>query len=53
MPNNDNENYANTELEDHDTNIEFKIQHLKELEEVQVLIDKLSFEDSLTANKFI
>ena len=53
MPNNDDENYANTKLENHNANIELEIQRLKELEEVQVLIDKLSFEDPLNADKFI
>jgi len=53
LPNNDDENYANTKLENHNANIELEIQRLKELEEVQVLIDKLSFEDPLNADKFI
>ncbi len=51
--NNNDEDYANAELEDHNTNIELEIQRLKELEEVQVLIDKLSFEDPLDADEFI
>ena len=42
LPNNNDEDY-----EDHDANIELKIQRLKELKEVQVLIDKFSFEDPL------
>src|SRR6266542_2522258 len=53
LPNNDDENYVNTELEDHNANIELEIQRLKELEEVQVLINKLSFEDPLDADKFV
>ena len=53
MSNNDDEDYANAELEDYNVNIEFKIQRLKELEEVQVLIDKLSFEDHLNADEFV
>src|SRR6266542_3909936 len=53
LPNNNNEDYANTELEDHNANIELEIQRLKELEEVQVLIDKFSFEDPLDADEFV
>ncbi len=53
MLNNDDKNYVNVELENYDTNIEHEIQYLKKLEEVQVLIDKLDFEDPLTADKFI
>src|SRR5215204_438500 len=48
LPNNNDEDY-----EDHDANIELEIQRLKELEEVQVLIDKFSFEDPLTADEFV
>ncbi len=53
LPNNDDEDYANAELEDHNANIELEIQRLKELEEVQVLIDKLGFEDPLDADEFV
>ena len=53
MLNNDDKNYVNVELENYDTNIEHEIQYLKKLEEVQVLIDKLDFEDLLTADEFI
>ncbi len=53
LPNNDDEDYANAELEDHNANIELEIQRLKELEEVQVLIDKLDFEDPLDADEFV
>ena len=53
LPNNDDEDYANAELEDHNANIELEIQRLKELEKVQVLIDKLSFEDPLDADEFV
>jgi len=48
LPNNNDEDY-----EDHDANIELEIQRLKELEEVQVLIDKFGFEDPLTADEFV
>jgi hypothetical protein len=52
LPNKDDEDY-----EDHNANaepdIELEIQRLKELEEVQVLIDKLGFEDPLTADEFV
>ena len=53
LPNNDDEDYANTELKNHNVNIELEIQCLKKLEEVQVLIDKLDFEDPLNANEFV
>ena len=53
LPNNDDENYANAELENHNANIKLEIQRLKELKEVQVLINKLSFEDPLDANEFV
>ena len=53
MPNNNNKNYANTELEDHNANIELEIQCLKKLEKIQVLIDKLGFEDPLNADEFV
>jgi len=53
LPNNDDEDYANAELEDHNANIELEIQRLKKLKKVQVLINKLDFKDSLTADKFV
>ena len=53
LPNNDDEDYANAKLEDHNANIELEIQCLKELKEVQVLINKFDFKDSLTADKFV
>jgi hypothetical protein len=54
LPNDDDdEDHANTELQDHNANIRLEIQRLKELEEVQVLIDKLGFEDPLTADEFV
>ncbi len=53
MLNNNNKDYVNAELKDYDTNIKLEIQCLKELEEVQILIDKLNFKDPLTANEFI
>ena len=43
---NDNDNYE-------DYNIELELKHFKELEKVQVLIDKLDFDDPLTADKFV
>jgi len=46
-------NYNDDYHKDHDTNIELKLEYLKELKEVQILIDKLDFEDSLTANEFV
>ena len=36
-----------------DYDIKLELKHLKELEEVQVLIDKLDFNDLLTANEFV
>ncbi len=46
-------NYDDDYHEDHNTNIELKLECLKKLEEVQVLINKLDFKDSLTTDKFI
>ncbi len=46
-------NYDDDYHEDYDVNIELELECLKELEEVQVLIDKLNFEDSLTVDEFI
>ena len=45
LPNDDND------YEDYDVELELK--HLKELEEVQVLIDKLDFDNPLTADEFL
>jgi hypothetical protein len=39
--------------EDHDVDIELELKRLKELEEVQVLIDKLDFTDPFSAEEFV
>ena len=46
-------NYNDDYREDHNANIKLELECLKELKEVQVLIDKLNFKDSLTADKFV
>ncbi len=46
-------NYDDNYCKDYDANIKLELEHLKELKEIQVLIDKLNFKDSLTANKFV
>ncbi len=46
-------NYDDDYCKDHNANIELELKYLKELEEVQILIDKLDFENSLTVDKFV
>ncbi len=46
-------NYDNDYHKDYNVNIELELECLKKLEEIQVLIDKFNFEDSLTANEFV
>ncbi len=46
-------NYDDDYCKDHNANIELELKYLKELEEVQILIDKLDFENSLTTNEFV
>ncbi len=46
-------NYDDNYHKDYNVNIKLELEYLKELEEVQVLIDKLNFENSLTANEFV
>src|SRR5687767_6999273 len=48
LPNNNDENHKNR-----NANIELKLKRLKKLKEVQVLIDKLGFEDPLNADEFV
>ncbi len=46
-------NYNDDYHKDRDVNIKLELECLKKLKKVQVLIDKLNFKDSLTANKFV
>jgi len=46
-------NYNDNYHEDCDTNIELELEYLKKLKEVQVLINKFDFKDSLTADEFV
>lgn len=49
----DNENEINMDDRENRVDAEIYREHLKELEEVQVLIDKLDFENPLTSDEFI
>lgn len=49
---NESESESESGHED-DADIEVYLEHLKELEEVQVLIDRLDFEDPFTAEEFV
>ncbi|UZO11021.1 uncharacterized protein OCT59_002597 [Rhizophagus irregularis] len=44
---------VNREVYENNTDIQLELERLKELEEVQVLINKLDFKDSFTAEEFV
>src|SRR6266540_1920748 len=48
-------NYDDDDVSDDEncTDIQVELKHIKELEEVQVLIDKLVFDDPFTAEEFV
>ena len=49
LPNDDDDN----DNDENSTDIQIELKRLKELKEVQVLIDKLIFDDPLTAEEFV
>ena len=49
LPNDDDDN----DNDENSTDIQIELKRLKELKEVQVLIDKLIFDDPLTAKEFV
>ena len=50
LPNYDDDDVSDDE---NHTNIQVELKYIKELEEVQVLIDKLVFDDSFTTEEFV
>ena len=50
LPNYDDDDVSDDE---NHTDIQLEFKHIKELEEVQVLIDKLVFDDPFTAEEFV
>ncbi|CAB5205275.1 unnamed protein product [Rhizophagus irregularis] len=44
---------VNREVYENNTDIQLELERLKELEEVQVLINKLDFKDSFTTEEFV